>query len=108
MSDTRDKFHNEVCIPGGGSCKCPADLDGERETEGVVLSGAWPGEVMLEGIVDESVLTDEQEARVSAVYHARSALERRGAVLLGGGKDSSIPPSPADLIRVAKFILEGE
>lgn len=81
--------------------------DWNKDSEGVLLPGVWPGTVCVEGVAGESVMTVAQERRASALYSARSVLEKRGATPLTG-KDSSIPPSVADLIRVAKWIITGE
>lgn len=83
-----------------------SDDDNECIEEGALLPGVWPAPVNLDGVLEGTVLTDEQEARVSALYHARSTLERRGVPL--AGKDSSVPPPVNELIKVARYILEGE
>ena len=77
------------------------------DDEGELLPGVWPAPVNLEGVLDGTpTLSAEQDARVSALYHARATLERRGVPL--AGKDSSVPPPVNELIKVARFILEGE
>jgi hypothetical protein len=78
----------------------------EGRGQGEVLPGIWPGTVELEGIVEGNGLTQEQDQRVTALYHARGVLERRGGVMVG--KDSSIPPTVSDLIRLTRFIIKGE
>jgi len=71
---------------------------------GVVLPGVWPGHVDTQGLEVASPLSDEQDARSTALYHARGVLERRGGVMAG---NASTPPSVGDLLRVARFILDG-
>ena len=53
-------------------------------------------------VTDERDLTHEQDARVSALYHARNVLEKRGT----GG--TTMSPSPTDLLLVAEWIIRGE
>jgi hypothetical protein len=56
-------------------------------------------------------LTAEQQQRVEALHAARFALEKRGTGSVFSGKGdatTSTPPSAADLIRVAKFVIDGD
>lgn len=55
---------------------------------------------------DDDPLTIEQQQRTSALYHARQVLERRGGGPLVPVGASS-PPPVSELIRVARWIIEG-
>ena len=77
------------------------------DNEGTILPGVWPGEVELEGIVS-SELTPEQDARATALFHARMALEKRGGGGLAGNGNASTPPPVTELLRVARYIISGE
>jgi len=68
----------------------------------------WPGHVDTVGLETEVVqsLNAEQDARTSALHHARQVLEKRGGPF--GGGSGSTPPSVDDLIRLSNWILTGE
>jgi hypothetical protein len=59
----------------------------------------WPGHVDTVDL-ERSDLSPEQEARVSALYHARGALEPK----VEGGV--AVPVS--EVVRVARWIIDGE
>jgi hypothetical protein len=76
--------------------------------------GVWPGTIDTEGLtllppptLEGTALSDEQDMRVSALYHARANLERRTVSPFGKGENVS-PPSVPDLLRVAQWILTGD
>lgn len=76
-------------------------------------SQTWPGDLNIEGLItlpeqtlEATPLSPEQDARVSALYHARSALESRGGPF--GSGDGSRPPKVDDLIAAARWIMNGD
>jgi hypothetical protein len=76
-------------------------IEGLPEFRGTVVP--WPGEIDTVGICSQcEPLSHEQDARATALYHAREVLGRRGPM------GSTTPPSIDQLIRVANWILTGD
>lgn len=78
----------------------------DRQGDGFTFKGApyvdreWPGEVELAGITEP--LSEEQDARACALYHANNVLTKKGAM------GTETPPGVADLLAVAEWILSGD
>lgn len=94
-----------------------SDEQNEQQEPGLYIppSPTWPGEIRMDGLVSlpeqtlevSGPLSDEQEARSSALYHARANLERRGGPF-GSNSSSTTLPSVDDLLRVAQWIMDGD
>ena len=87
--------------------------DTTEETEGLENVFHLGGSVPVPGIPGvlmlpepERGLTREQDQRATALYHARQVLESKQAKgpLTAA---STIAPTPAALIQVARYIMEG-
>ena len=96
MSDESERLQGEYI--GGG---------------GMSIQGAhfWPGGIDTSGLLPEPTLegtslSDEQDARVTALHHARGVLESTGGPF--GSGTGTRPPRVEDLLTVARWILDGD
>lgn len=72
----------------------------------------WPGPVNVEGIaegveLEVNSLTPEQDARATALFHARGVLEKIGPTGIGRAEGERTPPARMDLLSVATWIMTG-
>ncbi len=61
--------------------------------------------VALDSTVEETNLLPAQEARVTALYHARSVLEDKGAMGVKNG--SRLTKPTGELLLIAHYIING-
>lgn len=80
-------------------------LADDPQQEDVLLPGVWPAPINVEGILESPSLSPEQDARCSALFHARSVLETRGGMAMPD--HSSRPPKVDDLLATAQWIITG-
>lgn len=88
-----------------------SDLDPDRtkDFEGELLTADFAPTIHLHVAPGEpdSPLNPQQEARVSALYHARAVLEKRGGGPLVPAS-AATPPDPQVMRRMANYILTGD
>lgn len=79
------------------------------------IPSVWPGTINTGGLQypdgavelpDSSPLTPEQDARASALYHARANLESKGGPM--GPASQTRPPKVEDLLLAARWIVDGD